>query len=113
VSESYGIRPRADRDLDEIANYYVDESGLDLGLRFLAAAEKTFELLASQPRIGWRCRLTHPALRTARVFFVEGFPKILVFYRPSPAPIEILRVLHGSRNLEAVFRGDRGIEGGG
>jgi hypothetical protein len=42
------------------------------------------------------------------VFFVEGFPKIL-----SPAPIEILRVLHGSRNLEAVFRGDRGIEGGG
>jgi len=46
-----------------------------------------------------------PALvaRSARVFRVRGFEKVLIFYRPSRQRIEILRVLHGSQDLEALF----------
>ena len=36
------ILPRADQDVDEAADYYADEGGLDLGLRFLQAVEETF-----------------------------------------------------------------------
>ena len=53
--------------------------------------------------MGWGCQLKHPALRTARVFRVNGFEKILIFYQPDPDPIEILRVLHRSQDLEAIF----------
>jgi len=38
-----------------------------------------------------------------RVFRVSGFEKILVLYLPRTEGIEILRVVHGSRNLRALL----------
>ena len=37
-------------------------------------------------------------------FRIGDFEKVLVFYRQLPKGIEILRVLHGARNIEAMFR---------
>ena len=37
-------------------------------------------------------------------FRIGDFEKVLIFYRPTPQGIEILRVLHGARNIEAMFR---------
>ena len=55
MSEShYVVRPRADLDLDEQANYYAREASVELGHRFLLAAHDTFALLATQPGMGWR-----------------------------------------------------------
>jgi plasmid stabilization system protein ParE len=81
----------------------MDEAGFEVGLRFLAAARETFDLLSSQPAMGWQCRLKNPALASARVFRVTGFEKTLIFYRPARECIEILRVLHSSQDLEALF----------
>ncbi len=103
MSARYVVLPKADRDLDDEADYLVGEAGLEVGFRFLAAALETFDLLASQPEMGWKCRLKHPALASTRVFRVKGFEKVLIFYRPGPELIEILRVLHGSQDLEAFF----------
>jgi plasmid stabilization system protein ParE len=36
VSFGYFLRPQADRDIDEIADYIAWEAGLDVGLRFLS-----------------------------------------------------------------------------
>jgi toxin ParE1/3/4 len=38
-----------------------------------------------------------------RMFRVKDFPKHLVFYRPIEGGIEVIRVLHASRNLAALF----------
>lgn len=54
--------------------------------------------------MGWRSRLKHEALKSMRVFRVGGFERMLIFYRPESSGIEILRVVHGSRNLQALFR---------
>jgi toxin ParE1/3/4 len=98
------IRPRADRDLDEIAGHFVQNASLDLGLRFLAEAHNTLSLLATQPDMGWRCRLRPPEFRSVRVFrLVEPFDRVLIFYRPAADCIDILRVLHGMQDLEARF----------
>jgi toxin ParE1/3/4 len=35
---------------------------------------------------------------------VRGFRKYLVFYIPRSDGIEVVRVLHGARDLEALFR---------
>jgi plasmid stabilization system protein ParE len=55
------------------------------------------------PHMGTRCRLGHPELRSARYLRMGGFEKILVFYRPLGDVIEIVRVLHGSQDLDALF----------
>lgn len=100
----YVVRPRADRDIDAVADYLADEAGLDTGLRFLTEVYETFALLASQREIGWPCKLGHPRLTTARVFRVSSrFENYLIFYQPYRDRIEILRVLHGSQDLADLF----------
>ena len=103
MSVGYVVRPKADQDLDDQAYYLATQAGPDLGHRFLLAAHETFGLLATQPQIGWHPRLKHPDLTSVRAFQVSGFEKMLVLYRPRPDGVEILRVLHGSRNLQALL----------
>jgi len=104
VSTRYVVKPRADRDLSDYADYLAEEATLDLALRFLPAANETFALLAQQPNLGWQSRLRRTALKCLRVFRVTGFEHMLIFYRPLPDGVDILRVVHGSRNLRALFR---------
>ncbi|MHB8502850.1 MAG: type II toxin-antitoxin system RelE/ParE family toxin [Candidatus Acidiferrales bacterium] len=100
----YVVRPKADHDLDEQAYYFATKAEPELGHRFLLAAHETFGLLAAQPQIGWHARLKNPPLASLRVFRVSGFEKMIVLYRPSQHGIEILRVVHGSRNIAALLR---------
>jgi toxin ParE1/3/4 len=109
VSAVYVVRPKADHDLGEQAYYFATEAGPELGHRFLLAAHETFSRLAGQPQMGWHARLKNPLLASLRVFRVSGFDKMLVLYRPSPAGVEILRVVHGSRNVVALLRRE-GVE---
>ena len=106
----YVVRPRADRDIDEIARYLAEEAGLDTALQFLAEIYETLgllvtqHLLATQQQMGWLCRVRHPQLLTARTFRVSSrFEKHLIFHQPYSDRIEILRVVHGSQDLEKVF----------
>lgn len=103
MNRRYLIRPRADRDLDDQADYYGTRGSPALGHRFLLAAHETFTLLASQPEIGWWPKFKNPALAAARAFRVRGFERILVIYRPVEDGVDILRVIHGSRNLQALL----------
>ena len=100
----YTVHPKADQDLDDYADYLADKVGVELALRFLAAARETFSLLATQPQIGWPARLKNPLLKSLKVFRVSGFDRMLIIYRPGPDGIDIVRVLHGSRSLQALFR---------
>ena len=104
MSAVYVVRPKADDDLDQRAYYFATKAGPELGHRFLLAAHETFSLLATQPEMGWHARLKNPLLASLRVFRVSGFEKMLVLYHPSPQGIEILRVVHGSRNIAALLR---------
>jgi toxin ParE1/3/4 len=104
VSSRYTIEPEADSDLDDYADYLVREANLEVALRFLAAGRETFALLAAHPNLGWPSRLNYPTLKEVRVFRIAGFEKMLILYRPLPDGVEILRVVHGSRNLQSLFR---------
>jgi toxin ParE1/3/4 len=98
------IRPKADQDLEDHAFYLAKKAESSVGHRFLVAAHETFSLLATKPRIGWRPRLRAPELKAVRVFRVSGFEKMVVLYQPKPEGVEIVRVVHGSRNLLALLR---------
>ena len=110
MSESrYAVRPKARHDLQDQAFYYATEANPEIGYRFLVAAHDTFALLSTQPEMGWNPKLRHPNLRGARVFRVSGFEGILILYRPLEYGIEVLRVVHGSRNIQRLLRRE-GVE---
>jgi toxin ParE1/3/4 len=97
------VRPAADRDIDEQAEYLAAQRSLETGLRFYRAAEATFRLLAGQPRMGKLAGYPSPLLTGVRMFPLKGFPRHLVFYRPFEEGIEVIRVLHGARDIESAF----------
>lgn len=98
--------PRARRDLDDIAAYFGDTS-LDLEIRFVDAAERTFRKLAEFPEIGSpRLAFSHPTLAGVRVWPIEDFRDYLIFYRPAESGVEILRVLHGVRDVAPLLEDD-------
>jgi toxin ParE1/3/4 len=48
----------------------------------------------------------NPRLAGLRVGRVEGFEKHLIFYRPGDDGVEIIRVLHGARDIDSVLDED-------
>jgi toxin ParE1/3/4 len=106
----YTIKPKADQDLEEYADYLAREASLDVALRFLEFVNETFALLANHPEIGWPARLQHASLAELRVFRVTDFEHMLILYRPVRHGVEIFRVVHGSRNLRSLFRRRTEIE---
>jgi len=93
--------PAAYKDLNGIASY-IQQHNPDAAHRFLIIAEKTFHLLASQPLLGEA--FPHPKHSELR-FWALGrrFRNYVVFYRPTAEGVEIVRVLHGARNLPSAL----------
>jgi toxin ParE1/3/4 len=98
---SIDIRPRARRDLDEAADYLARENR-ELGRRFYAAARHSFRQLASMPRMG-PPDFDNPAMAGVRLWRVRGFDSYLIVYRPTDIGVEVIRVLHAARDIEAIL----------
>ncbi|MEH2090190.1 type II toxin-antitoxin system RelE/ParE family toxin [Nostoc sp.] len=98
-------RPQVIRDLIDLATY-IAQDNLDVSDRFLTAAEATFKQLAKTPAIGKQCQFIHPNLAEIRQVSIKGFQKYLIFYRITESAIDILRVIHGARDIELIFDED-------
>jgi toxin ParE1/3/4 len=92
-------RPIVIQDLIEISTY-ISSDNLDAGDRFIYAAEATFQLIATTPGIGKFSGFTNPEVAQVRQYPIKGFPNYLILYQLTEDTIEIVRVLHGARNLE-------------
>jgi len=88
-------RPLALQDLDELWDYIAVDNP-DAADQFVDLIEEKCRLLAEFPKIGASCESLHPALRYLPV------GKYLIFYPPIDDGIEIVRVLHGARDLEGL-----------
>lgn len=97
------ILPEADSDLEEQATYLGHEASLDVALRFYDAVQVSFDLLARNPHIGVQRDSKRPELAGIRIWRVTGFEKHLIFYRPLEDGIEVVRVIHGQRDLESIL----------
>ncbi len=97
------ILPNAARDLDDQADYLAREASLETALRFYDNAAATFEDLARMPGLGEQRETSNPRLMEMRVWRIKGFENHLIFYRPTAEGIEIVRVLHGARDLDHIL----------
>lgn len=94
--------PEAIRDLLELADY-IARDNFDAALRFLDAADSTFQFLAESPDIGNRCSFASPQAAGLLRWRIKGFERYLIFYRRANQRVEIVRILHSARDLEAIF----------
>ena len=95
-------RERAKRDIIELAAHIAHDN-LEAAERFITAVETAFRLLAHTPGAGALRGSLDPALANLRMWPVRGFEKHLIFYRETPDGLEIIRVLHAARDIEALF----------
>jgi len=103
VKNRFIVMSQAHRDILSQAEYYSQHSGDQLALRFFDAAEAAYRFLLRHPSIGKPCRIRRHREQGVREFGITGFPRHLVFYRAIPEGIEIIRVVHASRDLETLL----------
>ena len=98
MSRGYQLTPEARANLDEICAFIAEDS-VDAALRVLDAFEHTFDQLAATPGIGHRREDL-----TARPVKFWSVYSYLVVYDPASAPLSIIAVLHGARDVERLLR---------
>lgn len=89
-------RPEVETDFDEIWWYIAQDSPVNAD-KFLDQIQEKSLLVANFPNMGEN---RDELLKGLRSFPVGRY---LVFYFPLPDGIDIVRVIHGSRNIEDIF----------
>ncbi len=93
---------KALEDIEEIA-YFIAEDSPQAAQAFHEMLEQTCALIAEMPDIGIARNFENPLLRDIRLWPLKRFEKYLLFYRAQGDTLNILRVVHGSRDLPALF----------
>jgi toxin ParE1/3/4 len=88
----------AKEDLQKIWDW-VAENNPEAASKLIKEITSKFALLRDHPHIG---REQAKLLINLRSFVVKNY---FIFYQPFEDGIEILRVLHGSRDIESIFEG--------
>jgi toxin ParE1/3/4 len=95
---AYRLTQDAEADLDEIWGHLAEESGDPaIAQHWVESVAERFEILATYPRLG---RARNDLRRGLRSNAVGNY---LIFYRIVIGDVLILRVLHGRRDVGALF----------
>jgi toxin ParE1/3/4 len=93
----YVINILASRDLNEIADYFAENS-LEAGERFFIAFNRKCQQLVVFPNSGKSYASIRPDLRGL------SLERYVIFYRILDGGIEILRVVSGRRDFPSLFK---------
>ena len=98
MKPGYRLTPQARHDLRTIWECIAldDITSADRVARNL---EKAFQLLAKSPNSG-HTRLDVPTMEPVLFWTVGAY---VIAYRPTPKPLHVIRIVHGSRDLAALF----------
>jgi len=93
-------RPLAEADILEIWDYIADDDPAAAD-RWVDQIDRQFRLLATQPKVG--------RARDKLVPGVRSFPfgRYVVFYMSIDDGIDVVRVLHGARDIDAIFHPEK------
>lgn len=97
------FRAKATSDIGEALSYYVAEADAEVAKRFVDELEGTIRQLERHPELGslrFAYELDLPGVRSFRV---DSFPHV-IFYLIRSDHLDVLRVLHTSRDVPASLR---------
>lgn len=92
----YRLTPEAANDLDQITGFIAKDNP-EAAARLLDSLQERCRTLAERPGMGRSREELAPNLHSSHV------GKYVIFYRPHDEGVEVLRVLHGARNLPKLF----------
>lgn len=96
--------PAANRDAEELAEFYGEQSGEDLVLRFLLALDHASDFIRQNPEAGSPREARHPRLQGLRSWPVPGFTDVRIYYLlADESTVRIVRILHGKRDLPRIL----------
>lgn len=103
------LSPKANSDLDDIIEFVGQQSGsVEIVESLLDDIFSALDRLAFAPAIGFlRTEITGHDFRWWPVH------RYLILYDPKSKPIQVARILHGSRNLASLLKPDEELERGG
>jgi len=102
VKASY--RQAASDDVVRQFRYYlVTLNAPEVAMRFRAAVRNTVQWLCRHPFGGPRCRSGNPHLEDLRSWPVAGFEAIRIYYVPVEDAIQVVRILHGKRDVMNIL----------
>ncbi|WP_309736773.1 type II toxin-antitoxin system RelE/ParE family toxin [Chamaesiphon sp. OTE_75_metabat_556] len=96
------IHEDASLDLHEHFSY-LSQNNRDSAFEFFDAARQTFAALARMPGVSQQYD-SEEDIVNIRKWAVKGFKKYLIFYRYDDEKLEILRIIHATRDLELILR---------
>jgi toxin ParE1/3/4 len=103
VKLSLVVHPRAELDLIECFEYLAQHSP-SAARRFLDATEASLATINQRPGDGYRYFNDRRPKEDWRYVRLPGFKKHLVIYRITETEVEVVRIVHGSRDLESILR---------
>lgn len=90
----YELSDAADQDISKIFDYTEEEFGFDQAVAYVSELEDLFNLLIENPEIGRSRNEIRTNLRSLKKL------SHIVFYRNLKDRIRIVRVLHGSKDIQ-------------
>jgi plasmid stabilization system protein ParE len=100
MSGSFEFTPQAAEDLDEIW-WFIAEDNREAADRVETEIVTACRRLARYPSMGTRRPDITPL--PVRFWTVTRFPNYVIVYRPETAPLQVVAVLHGKRNLKEAL----------
>jgi toxin ParE1/3/4 len=82
--------------------YYVYRRSPQAAERVFDAIERSIKALRDIPGAGRLWNSPDPRLEGMRVTVITPYRNFLVFFRSTPTAVEVYRLIHGARQLDAV-----------
>lgn len=97
MTSQFRLTKPAVKDIEQIADYIAQQSGLAKAEQFLGKLDDKFAKIAQFPKLGRQRNEILPNIRSL------GLENYLILYIPIGQNVDILRVVSGYRDLSALF----------
>ena len=101
---NFVLSPQALEDLD-IIWLHIAHDNPDAADRVIEAAYRICKSLAEHPELGPVRQFPGNIPAGIRFFVIPDFPNYIIFYRAADDGVEIVRILHGAKNIDDIFSG--------
>ena len=103
---SVNINPIALDELSQVVSYLHEHASARTAERFVDIVRKSLIDLAKMPDLGAEVSFRRSALSGIRCWpLKKPFKKYLIYYRVDGRKLDIIHVLHGSRDTESILTG--------
>jgi toxin ParE1/3/4 len=105
VKRKFVVRPLAE--IEQADHFlYLGKKNPAAAHRFLDAMEAALARIRKDPGFGAKLPLDGPGGQDIRFYRPKGFDAYVILYRVTNDALIILRVLHGSQDIDAAIAGE-------